>query len=128
MTFLSFFTWLQSVGSVLVFGMFLSGLGVYLLWRASKNKNSRIDISDILVDSSLKPPRVTLAKFSGVVALFASTWWITVLLAREDFSAEYLWAYLATWGAVKVAGDIWSSKESSGTRDDSGAITKTKKG
>lgn len=91
-------------GAVLLF------LGVYVLYRAHRNKNSRIDIEDLLVDGAIDPPRVTLAKFTGFGAFLVSTWIVLYLTVAGKFDSAAFIAYLAAWGAVKIAGDYINTR------------------
>lgn len=86
-------------------------LGAYVLWRAHRSRNSAIDLAYLLVDGALDPPRVTLAKFSAMVALLVSTWIVVFLTVSGKFDSAAFTAYLATWGAVKIAGDYMAKKE-----------------
>jgi hypothetical protein len=84
----------------------------YLLWAAHRNPSNNVDLSFLLVDTSLG--NVTLAKFGGLLALIVSTWVFVYLPVAGKFDATFAVGYIATWGAVKVASDITSkSKENS---------------
>ena len=106
----------QTPDAAVVTGSILIGIGVYVLWRAHRKK-VQTDITDIVIDSSLNPPRITQAKVLGFFAFLFSTWWLTVLVMKNQMSAEYFWAYSLTWGVVKVAGDFAAFKESRRRRD-----------
>lgn len=101
----------MSVYFVIGLGVAFAIFGICILYKAQKNPRSKVDIWDVLIDSSLVPPRITLAKVSGVIALVTTTWLMLFLTADAAMEPEYFWAYLGAWGAVKVAGDVWSSRE-----------------
>lgn len=93
-------------------GAGLLALGVYVLWRAHRNRRSAIDVEYLLVDGALTPPRVTLAKFTGFGAFLVSTWIVLYLTVTGKFDSTAFVAYLAAWGAVKVAGDYITARTS----------------
>lgn len=97
--------------AILIVGAVMILLGGYVLWRAHRNKNSAIDLAFLLVDGALQPPRVTLAKFSAMVALLTSTWLVVYLTVTGKLDGVIFAAYVGTWGAVKVAGDMTAAKE-----------------
>ena len=104
--------------AAIVVGTIMVVLGVYILWRAHRNKSSRINVEDLLIDSSLAPPRVTLAKFIGLGGWMAGTWWITYITFTGKFDGAAFAAYLAYCGAVKVAGDWVRPMDDRGVRGD----------
>lgn len=91
-------------------GGILLALAVYVLWRAHRSRSSQIDVEYLLVDGALTPPRVTLAKFAGFGAFLVSTWVILYLTVADKFDATAFVAYLAAWGAVKVAADYLQTR------------------
>ena len=95
---------MQWAGAVLLL------LGVYVLWRAHRSRTSAINVEDLLVDATTQPPRVTLAKFAGFGAFLVSTWVVLYLTVSGKFDSAAFIAYLAAWGAVKVAGDYINSR------------------
>jgi len=96
---------------VIVAGVFLLVVGIFVLARAHFSKSSEVDLAYLLVDGSLKPPRVTLGKGVGLGAFLASTW-VLVLYAVQGLvdSAMFL-AYIGGWGAVKAYADVTALKE-----------------
>ena len=96
---------------IAILGGVLLLLGFYILWRAHRSKDSAVNLDYILVDGALVPPRVSLAKLTGFGAWCASTWWLTYLTMGDKFDAGAFTAYVATWGAVKVAGDVVAARK-----------------
>jgi len=92
--------WVVSiVGAV----MLVSGL--YVLARAHFSKRTDVDLTYLLVDGSLKPPRVTLAKATGLGAFLISSWIVCLYAVEFKMSTEMFSVYIVGWGAVKIMGD-----------------------
>jgi hypothetical protein len=96
---------------VLIAGCVVVGLGLYVLIRAHRDKDSKINLSHLLLETALDPPRVTQAKAIGLGAFLASTWWITWLVVADKADSALITGYIIGWGGVKVAGDLTSIKE-----------------
>jgi hypothetical protein len=97
--------------AVLLVGGIMIILMLYILWLAHKSPTNRINVADLLVDSSLKPPRATLAKFVGLGAWMLSSWILVYITVTGGFNETAFTTYLFTWGAVKVAADFAGSRE-----------------
>lgn len=92
---------------VAIVGFLMLLIGVYVLWRAHKSKKQKnIDMADLLVDHAVIPPRMTLAKFTGLGGWLVATWWLSYITFSGKFDATAFAAYLAYCGAVKIAGDF----------------------
>lgn len=91
-------------------GVALALMGVYVLVKAHRKNDSTIDLAYLLVDGSLVPPRVTLAKATGFGAFLLSSWVLIYLTASGKLDGTMYAAYLSVWGAVKVAGDFVGSR------------------
>ena len=96
---------------VMVVGVTLFGVGAYVLTRAHYARSNDVDLAYLLVDGSLKPPRVTLAKATGLGAFLLSSWLLVLYAVDYKMSTEMFAVYIAAWGAVKVAGDYTALKE-----------------
>lgn len=94
---------LYALGVVLLLG------GAWILWHAQRDPDSPVDLSYLLVDSTIG--KVTLAKFAGFGAFLASTWIFIFLPVTDHFDVGYASAYLLSWGAVKVAGDLTLTRQ-----------------
>lgn len=103
---------------VLLAGALLTGLVTYVLIRAHYDKKSPINLAFLLLDGTLDPPRVTLAKASGLIALVVSSWVVILLSVEGKMDANILGVYVIGWGATKVAGDFTSLRERSMTKVD----------
>lgn len=97
--------------AVLIVGAVMVLLGGYILWRAHRNRGNAIDLAFLLVDGDLNPPRVTLAKFGGLVALLTSTWLVVYLAVAGKLDGVIFGAYLTAWAAVKIAADVTRARE-----------------
>lgn len=96
---------------VLVAGALMLALGVYVLWRAHYDRHNPINLAYALLDGTLHPPRVTLAKIVGLGAFLASTWWITWLVVNDKADSALITGYLIACMGAKVAGDMTSLSE-----------------
>lgn len=96
---------------VLIAGGLLLLFGGYVLVRAHFSKDSRINLEYALLDGTLHPPRITLAKIVGFGAFMASSWWITWLVVTDKADSALITGYVVAWGAVKAAGDLTSLSE-----------------
>ena len=90
-------------------GLAMIGLMAWILWRAHRSKDNKIDLSALLVDTVTG--NVTLAKFGGLLALLSSTWIVVYLAVDKSLTDTAFAAYVATWGAVKVANDVIQAKK-----------------
>lgn len=97
--------------AVLLVGAVMLLLGGYILWRAHRARGNAIDLAFLLVDGDLNPPRVTLAKFGGLVALLTSTWLVVYLAVAGKLDGVIFGAYLTAWAAVKIAADVTRARE-----------------
>lgn len=88
-----------------VLGLFLLLLVALILARA---QGKGLDLSYLLLDSQIG--KVTLAKFTGFGAFTASTWIVVQQAVIGKLDAGMFTAYIAGWGAVKVAQDYFNSK------------------
>ena len=94
---------------------------VYVLWSSQRDKNSKVDLSSLLLDKG----EVTLAKFGGLLALLTSTF-VMVYLALDKSLTDFVFAsYVVGWGGVKVAADI-TGKPAPGTVVETDVHTKTR--
>lgn len=96
---------------VLIAGAVMMLFGLYVLARAHFNRDSGINLEYALIDGTLHPPRVTLAKIVGFGAFLASSWWITWLVVNDKADSALITGYVVAWGAVKAAGDLTSLSE-----------------
>lgn len=96
---------------VLIAGAVMMAFGFYVLIRAHRNKDSGIDLEYALLDGTLHPPRVTLAKLIGLGAFLASSWWITWLVVNDKADSALITGYLLACMGAKVAGDMTSLSE-----------------
>ena len=97
--------------AVMIVGAAVMLLGLYVLVRAHFDRSSPINLAYLLVDGSLQPARVTLAKAAGLGSFLASTWWITWLVVADKADSAMITGYIIGWGAVKVGGDITALRE-----------------
>ena len=86
-----------------VLGTLLIVMLAVVLARAQANKTSKIDLSYVLVDSTIG--NVTLAKFAGFGAFLASTWVFIDLTVTGHFDSGYAFAYVGIWAGAKVGTD-----------------------
>ena len=96
---------------VVVVGAMLALLGLYVLVRAHRDRESPINLAHLLIDGTLSPPRVTLAKATGLGAFLLSSWLMVLLGVEGKVDANLMAVYIVGWGAVKVAGDVTSLRE-----------------
>lgn len=96
---------------VLGAGALMLALGSYVLARAHFDRNNPINLAYALIDGTLNPPRVTLAKIVGLGAFLASTWWITWLVVNDKADSALITGYLIACMGAKVAGDMTSLSE-----------------
>lgn len=87
-----------------VLGLFLLAMLCWILARAQFDKNSKVDLTYLLVDSQVG--NVTLAKFAGFGAFLASTWVFIDLAVTNHFDTGYAFVYVGSWAASKVATDF----------------------
>ena len=90
---------------VTIVGAMLMLVGLYVLVRAHMSQRNDLNLSYLLVDGSLKPPRVTLAKATGLGAFLISSWIMCLYAVEMKMSTEMFSVYIVGWGAVKVMGD-----------------------
>jgi hypothetical protein len=96
---------------VIVAGVFLLAVGIFILVKAHYSKQNEVDLAYLLVDGSLKPPRVTLGKGVGLGAFLASTWVLVLYAVQGLVDAAMFMAYVGGWGAVKAYADVTALKE-----------------
>lgn len=96
---------------VLIAGGVVMTFGIYVLVRAHYRNDSAINLEFALLDGTLSPPRVTLAKLIGFGAFMASTWWITWLVVNGSADSALITGYLLACMGAKVAGDMTSLSE-----------------
>jgi hypothetical protein len=96
---------------VLAAGMVMMAFGAYVLARAHYRNDSAINLEYALLDGTLNPPRVTLAKIIGFGAFLASSWWITWLVVNDKADSALITGYLLACMGAKVAGDMTSLSE-----------------
>lgn len=97
--------------AVAVIGGMMILLGMYVLWRAHRSRNSAINLADLLLDSTYHPPRVTLAKFLGFAGWLVSTYWISYIVAQGKYDpTSLIIGYLGACLAAKVATDVVNSR------------------
>ena len=106
---------------VLGAGTLMVGLGLYVLVRAHYDRNNPINLAYALIDGTLNPPRVTLAKIVGLGAFLAATWWITWLVVNDKADSALITGYLLACMGAKVAGDMTSLSERKLTDESSNA-------
>jgi hypothetical protein len=97
-----------------VLGLVLLALLVWILTSAQISKTSPVDLSYLLVDSTIG--HVTLAKFAGFGAFLSSTWVFVYLAVTGRFDTTYASIYMAVWAGAKVATDY--ALRGSGTDND----------
>jgi len=86
-----------------VLGLVLLALLGWILTVAQFSKGSPVDLSYLLVDSTIG--KVTLAKFAGFGAFLASTWVFVDLAVTQRFDSTFATFYCAIWAGAKVATD-----------------------
>jgi hypothetical protein len=82
-----------------------------VLWHAHRDPDNLIDLRYVLLDGTLRPPRVTAAKWWANLGYAVAIWafiWITV---RDKMTWEMFAAFMAGVVGTKVLGDMNSLKE-----------------
>ena len=85
--------WLEWLLMLMIF------LGVFLLWRAHRNKDSAIDLELLFVDPVTKA--LSLEKFTMFWAFIFSWWGCVALVVKGILSEWYFIGFMGAWAATR---------------------------
>ena len=72
--------------------------GLFLVWSASKNPNSKYSFEDVMLDDVTN--KASFRKLAGLVALIATTWVFFRLVVYNKLPDWYAQLYFLTWALV----------------------------
>lgn len=89
---------------------------VLVLVRWQSDKSSRVDLSDLIIDT--KTNKVSLFKIGQAISLLVSTWAFVVMVHRDSLNWEFFITYMGIWAGANVA-KMAIQQNKKETKDDS---------